>query len=89
MRETYAAMALLEGGTERHHAGRGGSQLFLWARRIVRGAQEREKPSTERLPEFADSRLAGVQSACSPNGRSIRRWNRSAWNGGCPRRANG
>lgn len=63
MRETYAAMALLEGGTG---AGTtpvaGGSQLFLWARTLVRGAQEREKPSAERLPEFADSRLAGVQS---------------------------
>lgn len=63
MRETYAAMALLEGGTG---AGTtpvaGGSQLFLWARTIVRGAQEREKPSAERLPEFADSRLSGVQS---------------------------
>ncbi|MEJ6790204.1 S46 family peptidase [Brevundimonas sp. BR2-1] len=63
MRETYATVALLEGGTG---AGTtpvaGGSQLFLWARTLVRGAQEREKPSAERLPEFADSRLAGVQS---------------------------
>jgi hypothetical protein len=63
MRETYTAMALLEGGTG---AGTtpvaGGSQLFLWARTLVRGAQERDKPSAERLPEFADSRLAGVQS---------------------------
>jgi len=63
MRETYTAMALLEGGTG---AGTtpvaGGSQLFLWARTLVRGAQERAKPSAERLPEFADSRLAGVQS---------------------------
>ena len=64
MRETYTAMALLEGGTG---AGTtpvaGGSQLFLWARTLVRGAQEREKPSAERLPEFADSRLAAVQSS--------------------------
>ncbi|RZJ03705.1 MAG: S46 family peptidase [Brevundimonas sp.] len=63
MRETYAPMALLEGGTG---AGTtpvaGGSQLFLWARTLVRGAQEREKASAERLPEFADSRLAAVQS---------------------------
>ncbi|WP_372707682.1 S46 family peptidase [Brevundimonas sp.] len=62
-RETYAAYALLEGA-----AGvgttpvAGGSQLFLWARTLVRGAQERDKPSAERLPEFADSRLATVQS---------------------------
>lgn len=63
MRETYAPMALLEGGTG---AGTtpvaGGSQLFLWARTLVRAAQEREKPSAERLPEYADSRLAAVQS---------------------------
>jgi hypothetical protein len=63
MRETYTAMALLEGGTGvgTTPVG-GGSQLFLWARTLVRGAQERAKPSAERLPEFADSRLAAVQS---------------------------
>lgn len=33
------------------------SQLFGWARTLVRAAQEREKPSGERLPEYADSRL--------------------------------
>jgi hypothetical protein len=63
MRENYAAMALLEGGTG---AGTtpvaGGSQLFLWARTLVRGAMERARPSAERLPEFADSRLAAVQA---------------------------
>ncbi len=62
-RELYPAMALLEGGTGIGTTPvAGGSQLFLWARTLVRGAQEREKPSAERLPEFADSRLAGVQS---------------------------
>ncbi len=55
-RELYPAYALLEG-----RAG-GGSQLFRWAQTLVRGAQEREKPSAERLPEFSDSRLASVQS---------------------------
>ena len=55
-RELYPAYAMLEG-----QAG-GGSQLFSWARTLVRGAQERAKPSAERLPEFADSRLAAVQS---------------------------
>jgi hypothetical protein len=35
----------------------GGSVLFSAARALVRGAQERVKPSAERLPEFADSRL--------------------------------
>jgi len=62
-RELYPAMALLEGGTGMGTTPvAGGSQLFLWARTLVRGAQEREKPSAERLPEFADSRLAAVQS---------------------------
>ena len=55
-RELYPAYAMLE-----TQAG-GGSQLFSWARTLVRGAQERAKPSAERLPEFADSRLATVQS---------------------------
>lgn len=63
LRESYPAYALLEGGTGigTTPVG-GGSQLFLWARTLVRGAQERAKPSAERLPEYADSRLAGVQS---------------------------
>ncbi|MDP1912791.1 S46 family peptidase [Brevundimonas sp.] len=62
-RELYPAMALLEGGTGMGTTPvAGGSQLFLWARTLVRGAQERAKPSAERLPEFADSRLAAVQS---------------------------
>ena len=64
MRELYPATALLEGGTGVGTTGAGGgSQLFSWARTLVRGAQEREKPSAERLPEYADSRLAAVQSS--------------------------
>ena len=35
----------------------GGSQLFAWARGLVRAAQERARPTAERLPEYADSRL--------------------------------
>lgn len=63
LRELYPAMALLEGGTGLGTTPvAGGSQLFSYARTLVRGAQERAKPSAERLPEFADSRLAGVQS---------------------------
>lgn len=62
-RELYAPMALLEGGTGMGTTSvAGGSPLFQWARAIVRGAQERAKPSDQRLPEFADSRLPGVQS---------------------------
>ncbi len=63
LRETYTAMALLEGGTGLGTTSvAGGSQLFSWARTLVRGAQERARPSAERLPEYADSRLAAVQS---------------------------
>ncbi len=63
-RELYAPMALLEGGTGMGTTSvAGGSPLFSWARTIVRGAQERAKPSDQRLPEFADSRLPGVQSS--------------------------
>jgi hypothetical protein len=36
----------------------GGSDLFRYARELVRAAEERGKPSGERLPEYADSRLA-------------------------------
>jgi hypothetical protein len=36
----------------------GGSQLYAWARALVRAGAERAKPSPQRLPEFADSRLA-------------------------------
>jgi hypothetical protein len=35
----------------------GGSDLYRWARTLVRGAAERAKPTGQRLPEFADSRL--------------------------------
>lgn len=37
------------------------SQLFAMARKLVRAAEEREKPTAERLPEYADSRLSGLQ----------------------------
>ncbi|MGH2929151.1 MAG: S46 family peptidase [Solirubrobacteraceae bacterium] len=36
----------------------GGSDLFRYARELVRAAAERAKPDARRLPEFADSRLA-------------------------------
>ncbi|CAL4869320.1 Dipeptidyl aminopeptidase BII (plasmid) [Asticcacaulis sp. MM231] len=36
--------------------------LLSMARTIVRGVKEREKPSAERLPEFSDSRLSGVET---------------------------
>jgi len=36
----------------------GGSDLFRYARELVRGAAERARPTAQRLPEYADSRLA-------------------------------
>ncbi len=42
------------------NAAGGGSQLFAWARTLVRAAAEREKPTAQRLPDYADSRLALV-----------------------------
>jgi len=63
LRELYPAMALLEGGTGLGTTPvAGGSQLFSWARTLVRAAQERPKASADRLPEYADSRLAAVQT---------------------------
>ena len=55
-RELYPAYSWLE-----TRAG-GGSLLFGWAMTLVRGAQERAKPSEQRLPEFADSRLRAVET---------------------------
>src|SRR5580658_151923 len=39
----------------------GGSELFRYARVLVRGAAERAKPTGQRLPEFAVSRLASTE----------------------------
>ena len=64
VRELYPAMALLEGGTGIGTTSPGGGSLiFNYARTLVRAAQEREKPSAERLPEYGDARLSGVQNA--------------------------
>ncbi|UAL12989.1 S46 family peptidase [Caulobacter segnis] len=49
--ELFPAMRMLEAG-----AG-GGSELYYYARLLVRAALERAKPEAERLPEFADARL--------------------------------
>ena len=60
-RELYAPMALLEGGTGMGTTSvAGGSNLFSYARTLVRAAQERAKPSDQRLPEYSDSRLPAV-----------------------------
>ena len=63
VRELYDPMALLEGGTGvGTTAPGGGSVLFAYARTLVRAAQERAKPSAERLPEFGDARLGQVEN---------------------------
>ncbi len=54
-RELYLPYQFLEAG-----AG-GQSELFGWARTLVRGAKERAKPTAERLTEFTDARLARTE----------------------------
>jgi len=49
--ELFLPWRMLESG-----AG-GGSELYYYARLLVRAAVEREKPEAERLPEYADARL--------------------------------
>jgi hypothetical protein len=39
------------------------SELFDYARTLVRAATEREKPSAERLPGYSDSQLPGVEKS--------------------------
>ncbi len=43
------------------------SQLFAWARDLVRGAAEREKPDAERLARFAEARLPVMARALRAN----------------------
>jgi len=38
-----------------------GSDLFSWARDLVRAADERAKPDSERLPRYTEARLATVE----------------------------
>lgn len=40
-----------------------GGKYFSFARALVRGAQEREKPNGERFPEFTNTRLPAVEQA--------------------------
>lgn len=55
MRELYPAYYMLE------TRGGGGSQLYTWANQLVRGAQERARPATQRLSEYGEARLPLVQ----------------------------
>jgi len=71
---TGQAWAAIEGAQERYRnlekefgaveGGRGFmSQHFVFARTLVRGAEERGKPNAERLPGFVDSKLPEVEQA--------------------------
>jgi hypothetical protein len=53
--ELYPTLRMLESG-----AG-GGSDLYYYARLLVRAAQERTKPNAARLPEYADTRLPMIE----------------------------
>lgn len=55
----YAAYELLERGPAT------GSDLYGYARALVRSAAERQKPNSERLPEFTDSRLPLLEKEVS------------------------
>jgi hypothetical protein len=58
------------------------SDLFAWARDIVRGTAEREKPNAERLPRYAEARLSAVEQsirADRPVERSFEELNLSIW----------
>ena len=57
--DLYPALRQLETG-----AG-GGSDLFYMARLLVRGAQERDKPNADRLPEYVDTRLPAIERKLS------------------------
>ena len=53
-RELYLTYSMVEGGSRF-------SDLFGYARQIVRAAAEREKPSAQRLPGFSDSALPRLE----------------------------
>src|SRR5690606_12041035 len=58
------------------------SQLFTWARDIVRGAAERQRPTAERLPRDSQARIASVVQAVNaqrPVDASFERLNLELW----------
>jgi hypothetical protein len=55
VQKDYAALFWRNDFLERR--GGGGSDLYSYARMLVRGAYERDKPAAERLPEYNDARL--------------------------------
>ncbi|MEQ1619352.1 MAG: S46 family peptidase [Terricaulis sp.] len=72
----YAQHQLLEAGAGQR------SDLFLWARDIVRGAAERAKPDSERMARYSDARIGGVVNnlrATRPVAGSFERLNLEIW----------
>jgi hypothetical protein len=59
----HARRALLPGYEQLEQLAGGGSVLYGYARNLVRAAEERTKPSTDRLPEHADSRLTLLEKS--------------------------
>jgi len=59
--ERYRALEKEFGAIERNRGFM--SQHFVFARTLVRGAEERSKPNADRLPGFVDSKLAEVEQA--------------------------
>jgi hypothetical protein len=55
VQKDYAALFWRNDFLERR--GGGGSDLYSYARALVRAAYEKEKPAAERLPEYAETRL--------------------------------
>jgi hypothetical protein len=43
--------------------GPGASDLFAWARDIVRGAEERERADAQRLPKYTNARIGAIEQA--------------------------
>jgi hypothetical protein len=58
------------------------SQLFFWARDIVRGVAERDKPDGERLPRYTQARIAGMERqllGTTPSYQSFEEVNLQLW----------
>jgi hypothetical protein len=62
---TYRGMFYEYQYLEQHAAER--SQLFQWARDLVRAAAEREKPDEQRLARYAEARLPSVMQSVRSN----------------------
>jgi hypothetical protein len=61
MEKAQAAQQALYLPYRQIEAGGGGSELFGYARALIRAAQEKQKPSAERLPGYADSQIAVLE----------------------------